>query len=83
LLPGFLDGINKGVNMGIGNFGMWEVLIIFLVILVFFGAKRLPELAKGMGKGIREFKDALNNVNQEIHKIDADKDKESDKEKKE
>ena len=69
--------------MGIGNFGMWEVLIIFLVILVFFGAKRLPELAKGMGKGIREFKDALNNVNQEIHKIDADKDKESDKEKKE
>jgi len=83
LLPGFLDGINKGVNMGIGNFGMWEVLIIFLVILVFFGAKRLPELAKGMGKGIREFKDALNNVNQEIHKIDTDKDKESDKEKKE
>lgn len=69
--------------MGIGNFGMWEVLIIFLVILVFFGAKRLPELAKGMGKGIREFKDALNNVNQEIHKIDTDKDKESDKEKKE
>jgi len=49
---------------------MGEIFVIFLVILIFFGAKRLPELAKGMGKGIREFKDALNNVQNEINSDD-------------
>jgi sec-independent protein translocase protein TatA len=53
--------------MGFGSLGMGEIIIIFLVILIFFGAKRLPELAKGMGKGIREFKDAINNVQNEIN----------------
>ncbi len=49
-----------------GSIGMPEIIVIFLVILIFFGAKRLPELAKGLGKGIREFKDAMNNVQQEM-----------------
>lgn len=39
-------------------FGGWEILLIALVILIFFGAKRIPELAKGLGKGIKEFKNA-------------------------
>ncbi len=56
--------------MGFGSLGMGEIIVIFLVILIFFGAKRLPELAKGMGKGIREFKDALNNVQNEINSDD-------------
>jgi len=56
--------------MGFGSLGMGEIIVIFLVILIFFGAKCLPELAKGMGKGIREFKDALNNVQNEINSDD-------------
>ena len=40
------------------NLGTGELLIIFLVILLLFGAKKLPELARGLGKGINEFKDA-------------------------
>jgi sec-independent protein translocase protein TatA len=42
----------------IGNFGTTEILLILFVIILLFGAKRIPELAKGLGKGIREFKDA-------------------------
>lgn len=52
----------------IGSLGMPELLIIFLVILLLFGAKRLPELARGLGRGIREFKDATKHVEQEINK---------------
>lgn len=44
----------------IGNFGTTEILLILFVIILLFGAKRIPELAKGLGKGIREFKDASN-----------------------
>ena len=42
----------------IGNIGMTELLLILLVVLILFGAKRIPELARGLGKGIREFKEA-------------------------
>ncbi|TGE27278.1 twin-arginine translocase TatA/TatE family subunit [Hymenobacter metallicola] len=42
----------------IGSFGTTEILLILFVIILLFGAKRIPELAKGLGKGIREFKDA-------------------------
>jgi sec-independent protein translocase protein TatA len=41
-----------------GNLGVPELLIILLIILVFFGAKKIPEIAQGLGKGIREFKNA-------------------------
>lgn len=56
--------------------GGWEWLIIILFILIFFGAKRLPEMAKGLGKGIREFKGALSGINEEIEKagkVEAEK----------
>lgn len=43
-----------------------EWIIIALVVLIFFGAKRIPELARGLGKGIREFKDATKEVKKEI-----------------
>lgn len=42
----------------IGNLGGSEVIIILVVLVLFFGAKRIPELARGLGKGVREFKDA-------------------------
>ena len=48
------------------NLGTGELLIIFLVILLLFGAKKLPELARGLGKGINEFKDAVETGKQEI-----------------
>ena len=42
--------------------GIQELMIIFLIIMVLFGAKKLPEMGKGLGKGIREFKRATDNV---------------------
>ncbi len=48
------------------NIGMWELLIILLVLLLVFGAKRLPEIGQSMGKGIREFKKSIREVKNEI-----------------
>ena len=45
---------------------MPEVLVIGLFILIFFGAKKIPDFMKGLGKGVREFKDAMSNVKSEI-----------------
>ena len=42
----------------LGGMGGSEILLLLVVVLLFFGGKRIPELAKGLGKGIREFKDA-------------------------
>jgi sec-independent protein translocase protein TatA len=49
-----------------GSFGPLEIILIFLVVLLIFGAKRIPEIARGIGKGIREFKDATNEISQEL-----------------
>ena len=49
--------------MGLGG---QEMLLIFLALLLFFGAKKLPELARGLGKGIKEFKDATKDVRENI-----------------
>jgi sec-independent protein translocase protein TatA len=51
-----------------GNIGGSELFLILLVILVFFGAKKLPELAKGLGQGIREFRKAAKDVQEEVEK---------------
>lgn len=45
-----------------GNLGVTEILLIAFVLLIFFGAKKIPELAQGLGKGIREFKRAVNDT---------------------
>ncbi|MEQ1586592.1 MAG: twin-arginine translocase TatA/TatE family subunit [Cyclobacteriaceae bacterium] len=50
----------------IGMPGMGEWVIIGLFVLIFFGAKKIPEFAKGLGKGIREFKDAVKDVKKEV-----------------
>ena len=47
--------------------GGWEIILILAVVLILFGAKKLPELAKGLGQGIKEFKKATNEVTSEIH----------------
>lgn len=49
-----------------GNLGLPELLIIFLFILIFFGAKKIPDIAQGLGKGIREFRKATKDVQDEI-----------------
>jgi len=54
----------------LGGLGGWEIMLIVLVILIFFGAKRIPELARGLGKGIREFKDATNEIKDDIENSD-------------
>ncbi len=65
------------------NMGGGEIAIIMVAILLLFGGKKLPELARGLGKGIREFKDASEGVKREIHRninsIDVDEeDRKSD-----
>ena len=49
-----------------GMLGGWEIVLILAVVLILFGAKKLPELAKGMGQGIREFKKASREVTEEL-----------------
>ena len=50
----------------IGSLGMQEVLLIALVVLLFFGGKKIPELMKGLGKGVRSFKEGTNNMEKAI-----------------
>jgi sec-independent protein translocase protein TatA len=52
--------------MGIGNIGWSEALVILLIVLVFFGPRRLPEIANAIGRSLREFRKALNEVTTEI-----------------
>ncbi|HEY8399875.1 MAG TPA: twin-arginine translocase TatA/TatE family subunit [Cytophagaceae bacterium] len=47
--------------------GMQEILVILLIVLILFGAKKIPELARGLGRGIREFKDATREIKNEIN----------------
>jgi sec-independent protein translocase protein TatA len=60
--------------------GGWEMVVIAIVILLLFGAKKLPELAKGLGQGIREFKGAVDGVKDEINdakdKVESDENNE-------
>ncbi|MFW5759832.1 MAG: twin-arginine translocase TatA/TatE family subunit [Cyclobacteriaceae bacterium] len=68
-----------------GGLGGWEILLIILIILIFFGAKRIPELARGLGKGIREFKDATkeqpkeDKPKEELNNSAAEEDKKEEK----
>ena len=57
-----------------GSIGTPELLVIMLVILLLFGSKRLPELARGIGKGIRQFRNAMDDVKNEIDISDIDRD---------
>ncbi|MDZ7361415.1 MAG: twin-arginine translocase TatA/TatE family subunit [candidate division KSB1 bacterium] len=58
-----------------GNIGMSELLIIFVVVLLVFGPKKLPELARGLGRSIQEFKKAADDVKKELNVQDAFKEK--------
>lgn len=58
--------------MGMGG---WEVLLILVIFIVLFGAKKIPEMARGLGKGIREFKDATSEIKDEIEHAGSPKTK--------
>ena len=56
----------ENYNLAFFNLGPWEILLILVVILILFGARRLPELARGLGQGINEFRDAVDSSKKEI-----------------
>ncbi len=62
-----------------GNLGAGEIILILLVILILFGAKKIPELARGIGKGMSEFKKGLKDVEDEIKSTDKESKKIDDK----
>lgn len=53
----------------LGSLGMPEVLLIVLVVLLLFGGKKIPELMKGLGKGVRSFKEGMNEVQSELKDV--------------
>ncbi|MEE0978934.1 MAG: twin-arginine translocase TatA/TatE family subunit [Muribaculaceae bacterium] len=66
------------IPLFLGNIRGWEWIIILVIILLLFGGKKIPELMKGVGKGVASFKDGLNEVKKEIEddsKPDSDKKK--------
>lgn len=63
MLPGFL------------NLGTGEIVIIVFVVLLLFGGRKIPELMKGLGKGVRSFKQGINDISDEINSTDGASDK--------
>ena len=59
----------------LGNLGAGEILVIALIVLLLFGGKKIPELMKGLGKGVRSFKEGVNNIETDIENTTADQDK--------
>lgn len=55
----------------LGIVGPWEIVIIALIVLLLFGGKKIPELMKGLGKGVKSFKDGLNEVEKDIKDVDT------------
>jgi sec-independent protein translocase protein TatA len=58
------------------NLGFWEIVIIALVVLLLFGGKKIPELMRGLGKGVKNFKDGMKEVENEVEEIKKDIDSE-------
>ena len=54
------------------NLGAGEIIIIALVILLLFGGKKIPELMRGLGKGVRSFKEGVNDIENDINKIETE-----------
>jgi len=70
--------MNTAIFAFLGNLGIGEIVVILLILLLVFGAKRIPEIARSLGKASREFKDARDNVVRELE----EKEKHDDPEKK-
>ena len=60
--------------MGFGSLGISELLVIFVIVLVFFGPKRMPEVARSLGSAMREFRRSLNQIQRELEEADPTRD---------
>ena len=60
--------------MGLGSLGFAELAVIFIIVLVFFGPRRFPEIARSMGSAMREFRRSLNQIQRELEEVDPRKD---------
>lgn len=60
----------------IGGLGMGEIIVIVLVVLLFFGGKKIPEMMKGLGKGVRSFKEGMNEIENDVKDTDKKTDDE-------
>ncbi len=65
--------------MFLGNLGTGEIIVIALIVLLLFGGKKIPELMRGIGKGVKSFKDGLNDIENEIKKEPTKEDKQDSK----
>ena len=63
----------------LGVIGPWQIVILALLVILLFGGKKIPELMKGIGKGVKSFKEGMNEVEDQINKSDEDKPKEDPK----
>jgi|RifCSP16_2_1023846.scaffolds.fasta_scaffold245841_2 sec-independent protein translocase protein TatA len=64
--------MNNAVNLAfLGNIGPWELVLVFLIVLVIFGANKLPKVAKDIGSGIREFKKSISGESDEKKEVAA------------
>jgi len=59
------------------NLGFWEIVIIALIVLLIFGGKKIPELMKGLGKGVKNFKEGMKEVEDDVKDIKKDIDSEN------
>ena len=64
------------------NIGTGEIIIVALVVLLLFGGKKIPELMRGLGKGVKSFKEGMNDVRKELDDISTDIEADSKEEKK-
>jgi len=66
------------IHLFLGNLGGPEILLVAFVVLLLFGGKKLPELMKGLGKGIKEFNNAKANIESEVKESMKEIDKKAD-----
>ena len=59
----------------LGIIGPTEIIVILIVVLILFGGKKIPELMRGLGKGVKEYKNAVNGVEEEVNNITEEKPK--------
>lgn len=59
------------VIIPLGVIGPWQIVIIVLAVLILFGANKIPEFMKGLGKGVKSFKEGMNEVEKEVNKADT------------
>ena len=74
--PGAIIKYDKDIMKNLlllGNIGAGEIIIVALIVLLLFGGKKIPELIRGLGKGVKSFKDGMSDIEKEINDEGTDK----------